>query len=318
MVARRTKWRQFCSTCGKQFDAPSTWAYCSKGCEQQRQGFAARDARDDTISEWLNPVYEQRMDLWDQFSMAMPWERSRLRAAIEKNEAFEADMRNSMTPTPPEAVPQVVRPPLERDTPAFWLPILRRESDQFELSMRRSLRRAIVLGGRLLEAKESLPHGEFGRLFADHQDPVPDALPFSPRWAQKLMTIAGNPTIEANTKHASHLPAKLPSDLETVYLLSRVPASELEAAIQRGEVTPDMRRADARELLPQDDAAEPAEPVDEIARVLEPVQRALRRFAQERPSQFGDLRARLTAMLRAIQGEVAQAFPQSTAGGAPN
>lgn len=298
MVAR-TKWRQHCSTCGKQFDAPQTWAYCSKGCEKDRRGLAALEAREDSIDEWLNPTFAERMDLREKLRIAMPWDRVKILEQITANEAREAKMRESLASSPVAAVePRLTKPLLQRDTTAFWLPILRRETDRFELSLRKSLQTAIVLGQRLLEAKENLPHGEFGRLFRDHESPVEGALQFSASWARKLMAIGANDAI-TNRSHANDLPP----DIETVYVLSRLPAAEIEAAIERGDVSPGMRRGDARDLLPSSEQEEP-EPHDEVARVLDPVQRALRRFATARPSEFSELKARLKAALRAIEREI--------------
>jgi hypothetical protein len=300
MVAR-TKWRQFCSTCGNQFHVPNTWAYCSKKCEEERQGLAAIEAREDAISEWLHPLYVERMDIAQKLETAMPWERVDLLAALAANEAKEAAVRESLThEQPPEAEPKQVRPLLEPTSISFWLPILRREGDKWEASVRRSLQVSIMLGRRLCEARANLPHGEFGRLFAEHENAVEGALQFSARWARQLMVIAANDAI-ANRKHASDLPA----DITTVALLARLPASELKAAIERGDVTPDMKRADARDLLPEPEAVAPSEPVDEVAKTHHPIQRALRRFVAARPSEFSDLKARLKAALRAIERELA-------------
>jgi hypothetical protein len=310
MVAR-TKWRQFCSTCGKQFDAPNTWAYCSKKCEEERQGLAAIEAREDAISEWLHPLYVERMDIAQKLETAMPWERVDLLSALAANEAREAAVRESLThEQPPEAEPKQVRPLLESTSISFWLPILRREGDKWEASVRRSLQVSIMLGRRLCEARASLPHGEFGRLFAEHENAVEGALPFSVSWASKLMRIASNEAVVA-LSHAKVSEAKLPADIEKVYLLSRLPAEELQAAVDRGDVMPDMSRADARDLLPEPEMAEPSEPVDEVAKALDPIQRALRRFIAARPaaaraSEFADLKARLKAALRAIERELAE------------
>lgn len=298
MVAR-TKWRQHCSTCGKQFP-PQTWAYCSKACESARTGFAAAESREEKLSDWLSPLYERRMNLRQQLETAMPWERVRLLQEIAETEAKEAAVRECVEKQPRAAEPRSDQPALRRDQVEFWATILQAQSDRFVVAVQKSLQVAILLGTRLLEAKEALPHGEFGRLFAEHEKPVEGALTISSRWARKLMTLAANGAI-SNRKHAS----VLPGDVETVYLLSRLPEPELEAAIAAGSVTRDMRRGDARDLLPADDDSEPVEPVDEIAKALEPVGRALRRFAAEHASEFGDLKARLKTLLRAIEVEIA-------------
>src|SRR5678815_3899153 len=107
----RTKWRQHCSTCGRQFDAPQTWAYCSKDCENERRGLAALEAREDSIDEWLNPLFVERMDLRRQLETAMPFERAGLWARIVANETREAAMRESLSNAPtPIAEPKLTRP----------------------------------------------------------------------------------------------------------------------------------------------------------------------------------------------------------------
>ena len=130
------------------------------------------------------------------------------------------------------------------DKPDFWVPVLRTEFNNFESGLRASLSNAIALGKKLIEAKEKLPHGEFGRLFSDHKDPVQGALPFSYRWAHKIVGIASNEAI-SNVNHGSYLPP----DLNTVYELSLMTAPALEAAIEAGAVRPDMKRAEAKQLV---------------------------------------------------------------------
>lgn len=280
---RRTKWRTRCSTCGLRFKSPQKWAYCCKACELARRG---RDQSDSEggLDEWLDRIYEERLQLRDARTIAMPWEVQEIDRKLAANQAREDAMRAELA---------ALNAP--RDSLAFWAPRLRQVADRWEASVRRSLTIALQLGRKLLEAKAVLPHGEFGRLFRDHENAVQHALPFSSSWAQRLMSIAGHPAL-ANPEHAPHLP----TDLQTVYVLSRVPTGELEAAIERGDVTPDMRRADARDLLAPDDRGE-SDPPDPIERLLDPIGRALRRFAGEHPECVSDLRVRLKAMLRAIE-----------------
>lgn len=292
---RRRKWRLHCSTCGAKFGEPQTWAYCSKHCEESRRGQSPGDP-DCGDGAWLVVLHEERLRLHEQLEIAPHYQRAAIVAKILANEAKEAAVRADLA--------KISAP---RDSAQFWIQAVRRASDQWELWVRRSLSAAIALGKSLLRAKEALPHGEFGRLFAEHENAVDDAMKLSPRWAQKLMTIAANAAIaEAsapNATHATHLPA----DVETVYLLARLPDPELRAAMEDGRVSADMRRADARELLPARDGDEAAEPVDDVAKVLDPICRALRRFAAEHKGQeFGELKARLRAALRAIERDGAE------------
>lgn len=298
MVARsgapRRKIRRHCSTCGVPFDEPDrTWAYCSKDCENARRG---RDpSESEGADKWLDPIYERRLQLSLQLEIAMPWEKADLQEQIAATEREEAAVREKL------ASNVAVRTSVE-----FWAPLVRREADRFEHSMRRSLGFAIRLGKRLCDAKAELEHGEFGRLFSDHPNPIEGALAFSSRWARILMAIGSHALIASNRNCSSVLPA----NINTVYVLSRVPAPELKAAIERGDVRPDMQHVDARRLLPvdPDDPTEHAEIQrdDELARVLEPVRQHLAEFAAHQPSQLRQLKARLRAILRSIEEEASR------------
>jgi N6-adenosine-specific RNA methylase IME4 len=126
---------------------------------------------------------------------------------------------------------------------ASVLPTLHERWRVFDASLRTSLDLAIDLGRALVQAKASLPHGQFGRLFADHAEPVEGALPFTRNWAWKLMQLAENGAI-GNVEHAQHLPR----DIETVCHLASIPTADLEAAIADGRVTPHTTRDEAKAL----------------------------------------------------------------------
>lgn len=98
---------------------------------------------------------------------------------------------------------------------------------------------AFVATGRLLiEAKDALPHGEFEAM-------VNADLPFKTRAAEMFMAIASNSVLSK----AQHV-ALLPPSWGTLYELSRLPEKRLLAAIESGEVTPEMERGEAQALLP--------------------------------------------------------------------
>ncbi len=97
---------------------------------------------------------------------------------------------------------------------------------------RKGVEALIGIGTVLLEAKAKLEHGTF-------TDMVENDLPFGPRQAQYLMAIAGHPVL-ANPKHTSLLPAAQ----GTLYALSRIPASDLEKAIDKGLIRPEIQRAE--------------------------------------------------------------------------
>jgi hypothetical protein len=275
------KMRHHCSTCGVVFDAPRTWAYCSKACERGRRG---RDPSEKVgADEFLEPIYERRLQLCVELESAPAYERDRLRRMIAETDRQESAVRE-----------QLAAAKAPRSSAMFWQPLLGHAADQFETSMRRSLTCAIRLGRRLCEAKAALEHGEFGRLFADHPNPVPGALRIRSRWARVLMAIGANSVI-ANR----HSNAVLPSQISTVYLLARMPEGELQRAIADGLVRPEMGPAEARRLLP---AA--TETTDDLEQLLAPVRARLRRLAANQPDRFGELKSSLKAMLRAIEDEL--------------
>lgn len=131
--------------------------------------------------------------------------------------------------------------------PAAEVPALlrrvRKAWDRFEGALRSSLADAITLGKELLALKESTEHGQFGRHFSDHAEPVEGALPFGWAKANKLMRMASNQTL-SNSVHARNLPA----DLDAVYELATMTAPALEAAIEAGKVTPATTRTEAKEI----------------------------------------------------------------------
>lgn len=122
-----------------------------------------------------------------------------------------------------------------------WATQIREVYGRFTDNVRRGLADAIELGTRLTEAKKALQHGEFTRLFKGHRAAIDEPLPFTRKWAHRLMRIAVNPTIVGNVQHAGHLPP----DIETVYALATIPEGDLKRAIKSKKVHSAMTRAEA-------------------------------------------------------------------------
>lgn len=101
---------------------------------------------------------------------------------------------------------------------------------------RSSVESILEVGRLLLDAKAALPHGEFEAM-------VKSELPFGPRSARMLAAVARNPTL-SNRKYTSDLPASWYS----LYELSRLPATTLDAAFEHGLVHPELKQAEARQL----------------------------------------------------------------------
>lgn len=101
----------------------------------------------------------------------------------------------------------------------------------------------LAIGRLLVQAKEELPHGEFGRM-------IEQELPFGPDTAQRLMVLARDPRI---TAHARQLPASWMTRFELTYLSDE----EFEDGIAEGVINPRMERKDATAL--RDAPGKPAE-----------------------------------------------------------
>lgn len=183
---------------------------------------------------------------------------------------------------------------------------VRKAWDKLEGSLRSSLADAIFVGKELLALKEKTEHGQFGRHFSDHAEPVEGALPFTSSWANRLMKIAGNQVL-ANPAHVQDLPA----DLLTVYELSTMTAPALEAAIEAGKVTPATTRAEAKEIKKAAEpkrlqvTAEEAEPRTKKQRserdVLEDAAQAIEEAIGTALLAYPNLRSALATRLRMIE-----------------
>src|SRR3972149_73300 len=118
---------------------------------------------------------------------------------------------------------------VEGRTPEQWATVVRADLGQAVAGF-------IAAGQHLIEAKNDIPHGGWEAW-------VRDAVGISPGTARKLMIIAKHPAL-ANRSHANDFP---PSH-EPLYELSQLEAPLLEAAIQAGEVHPELERKEARAL----------------------------------------------------------------------
>lgn len=274
--SKRVKWRHRCSTCGATYKRPRKWAYCSKACERARDGIDGAPVL----------MVDHYLALAVQLESAAPGERAEI---LAKMRALEVH------PVVAEPAPVRPRDPAPRpDSAEHWITPLLVRFARLEQSMRRSIALAIRLGRQLNEARQQLPHGEFGRLFRDHASPADGGLPFSRSWAFRLMAIASNEVV-ANVAHAQQLPA----DLTALYALSRLPADELRQAIAAGQVRPDMRRDEALALLPRD-------PVDDdelLERLVTRLRGAVERFCHEHPELAPAVLARVPRVLEFAKEE---------------
>jgi hypothetical protein len=105
----------------------------------------------------------------------------------------------------------------------------------------------VETGAALVRAKLELDHGAFEAM-------VQIKLPFAPRTARALMTIARHPVI-SNRQHV----AVLPSSWGTLAELAKLPAPLLTAKIKDGTITPKLERKGVCALLPPT-TPKPSEP----------------------------------------------------------
>jgi len=116
-------------------------------------------------------------------------------------------------------------------------------ADRINGYLTKSVEAILAAGAELIAEKKRRP-GEFGKLFRDHADHVPQPLRISKRTAEVFMAIAKHPVL-ADAQHVAHLPGSW----GTLGVLARLPAPVLEAAIRDGRVTPDLERRDAERLV---------------------------------------------------------------------
>ena len=103
---------------------------------------------------------------------------------------------------------------------------------------------ARIVGQYLIELKaqakrEGKPWGE-----------VCERLPFSQSYAARFMAIASNAAL-ADLNHGSNLP----TDTNTLAVIARLPAPEVEKHIKAGRITPTMTRTEAAQLARGDKPA---------------------------------------------------------------
>ena len=127
-------------------------------------------------------------------------------------------------------------------------------------------------------------------------------MPFTRKWAHRIMTIAESEAIE-NVHQDGHLPP----DLNTVYELATMTAPALEAAIEAGKVTPSTTRAEAkaikREAEPEKVREAPRKTAAEVladchATILDAVGQAI--------ADYPELRGLIAARLELLQKELIQ------------
>lgn len=108
---------------------------------------------------------------------------------------------------------------------------------------------AQAIGEILIEAKSTLPHGQFEAM-------VREDFGWSPSKARRLMAIAAHPVL-ADRSHVNDLPASW----STLYELAKHETAEIEVAISIGLVTPKTQRKDVAAIFaPRADQSDDRDP----------------------------------------------------------
>lgn len=105
-------------------------------------------------------------------------------------------------------------------------------ADRIRPHLARAVEGIVAAGRELAEAKEALPHGQFG--------PLLDELGMSARMAQRYMRAAAHPILGDATR-VTHLPAAI----GTLDALARWDDDDLVAALDAGDIGPATTRAEA-------------------------------------------------------------------------
>jgi hypothetical protein len=122
-------------------------------------------------------------------------------------------------------------------------PNLQEYADQVNAAAGQAVQGIIEAGRILVAAKEGVNHGGWERMFQGHAQAIERPIRFSVKTAQRLMVIAQHPSLSKGAH--GHL---LPSSWRTLYELTKLDESTLEASFHDGRIHPDMQRKDVKAL----------------------------------------------------------------------
>lgn len=137
----------------------------------------------------------------------------------------------------------VVEAEVVRTTPE-WAALIQED-------LHRAVEGVIAAGQHLIEAKSQVAHGQWL--------PLLEQIGISHDYAKRLMTISRNPAM-SNGGNCHHFPSAFRALAE----LARLDPADVDAAIESGDITPDMTIANAKDLVgehprtPKPAAAQPA------------------------------------------------------------
>lgn len=158
----------------------------------------------------------------------------------------------------------------------------------------------LAIGREFIAAKASLAHGEFGQ--------VAELVGIAPRSVQRYMAVARNEALGKSAVTA-HLPAKI----MVLEVLAKIGDAELDGAVERGEVTPEMDLDAATELAARLVVPPAPKPVtapmefDEAPEIDEGAIRSAIERACRRTGDVGEVAKRAKALSKA-DGELEAAY----------
>lgn len=117
-------------------------------------------------------------------------------------------------------------------------------ADEIAGEWRKTIEGILGAGQALARWKLKLPHGEFGRMFVDSNDPIERPLPFSSSTARYLMKIVSHPALR--NRDYSH---DLPPAWRTLSHLAKLPGDVIEAYIDDRVITPELDQNRAYRLV---------------------------------------------------------------------
>lgn len=133
-------------------------------------------------------------------------------------------------------------------------------ADMISAEWRKSVDGIFEMARYLTAAKESLPHGEFLRMFPDHDDPVERPVPFRSKAGVMIRQIGSSETL-SNGHFSDHLPPAW----RTLYELREATTDQLAGWIENGELSPETTQQQARKLMGRHKAQ-----LDAAARQIDP------------------------------------------------
>lgn len=117
-------------------------------------------------------------------------------------------------------------------------------ADRINFAWQKAVPSIIEAGKWLVEAKDSLPHGQWERMFKNHKNKVAGPIPFSLRTAQTLMAIIRHPCLPK-----ARYVALLPPNWPVLGEIARLDKNEFNLGLERKVIHPECTRKQIRKYI---------------------------------------------------------------------